>query len=201
MIDRGRFGSLRRAPFLLALGLSPVAALAWLGCSDDDKGGTASTAVVDPGGTYGAEVTVTVVGRGRVTTNVAGLDCPDNCFEKRIFANAAADGAAGGVALKAIPTPGIKFLGWKFEAEPIGSRGRGSDTCNPIKRAATVPAVGMNDLEITLPFGETDGTPPAGKETACTGFTKVPLVYRVTAQFEGAFPVVPDAGAAQWFTK
>ncbi len=163
--------------------MTAIAALAWTGCSDEpDEGG--GRVQVDPGGTHGAEITLTIKGRGRVTTNVPGLDCPSDCFTKHVFANAQADGAAGAIALKATPTSGSRFVGWSFSTDPIGSRGRGPASCNPVLRPGSEPAVNKWAREIELPYGETTGTPPAGQEGACSAFTKVPVVYNVTATFE-----------------
>jgi hypothetical protein len=183
---------IRRGAAAVILGTTPVAVLAWAGCSDDPAAG--GGAVVDPGGTHGAEIAITVRGRGRVTADVPGLDCPSDCFAKYVFSSASADGATGGVRLKASATPGFRFLGWSFDTESIGSRGRGPSYCNPIKRAATQPTVNASDPEITLPFGEVDGTPPEGQQTACSAYTKVPVLYRVTASFETDAPPVDDAG-------
>jgi hypothetical protein len=49
-------------------------------------------------------------------------------------------------------------------------------------------------LDLTLPFGETTGTPPKGQEDKCAAYTKVPLIYKVTAEFDPDFPAVPDGG-------
>jgi hypothetical protein len=170
----------------------PILALGWGGCSDDDeaKGGPV---YVDPGGTHGAEITLAIVGRGRVVSSTPGLDCPSDCFVKYIFPSATADGATGGIQLKAIPTPGLQFKGWTFDSEPIGTSGRGTDQCNPVKRPASNPGAG-NGLEITLPFGETTGSPPPGKEGACGTALKVPLAYKVTATFDSDLPSDIDGG-------
>jgi hypothetical protein len=172
-----------RHGLVVMLGLVPILAVAWsAGCSDSTDGGGGN--FVDPGGTFGAEITLTVTGRGRVTANIPGLDCPSDCFAKYIFPSATADGAAGGLTLKAQPTPGSSFKGWSFAAEPIGSAGRGPESCNPIKRPGSLPAVAAAALEISLPFGEVEGTPPAGKEAECAAYRKVPTVYKLTANFD-----------------
>ena len=139
-------------------------------------------------------LSVSVIGRGRVTANVPGLDCPSDCFAKYVFASAAADGAAGKVTLTATPTPGLKFKGWSFSTEPVGTRGRGPASCNPIMRAGSDPGVDPKGLTIDLPYGETTGAAPAGQEGACGAFTKVPVVYNITATFETEPPVDLDAG-------
>jgi hypothetical protein len=184
----------RRVAAVGVVGLSPIIALGWAGagCGDDDAAGGGGV-YVDPGGTYGAEFSVTIVGRGRVQTSLPGVDCPKNCFSKYVFSSATADGAAGGVSLKATPTPGSRFKGWSFQTEPVGSRGRGPDECNPVKRPGAQPAVDMNALEITVPFGEVAGTAPTGKEGQCAAYLKVPTVYKVTATFETDPPIL-EAG-------
>lgn len=189
-----RRGRIKRVAALAALGLTPIVALGWAGCSSDDEA-KASKASADPGGTFGAELTVSVKGRGRVTATVPGLDCPSDCFAKYIFESATADGAAGGVTLKAVPTPGSKFKGWVFDTEPVGSSGRGPEACNPLTRPGAQPSVNPSDLEITLPFGEVTGTPPAGREGTCANYTKVPVVYKITASFDTDPPPVVDSGA------
>jgi len=175
------------------MGITPVLALTWMGCSGDEPDGAGGPVYVDPGGTHGAEITLTIKGRGRVTTNVPGLDCPSDCFAKHVFASATADGAASKISLKATPTPGSRFAGWSFSTEPIGSRGRGPTHCNPVLRRGTDPGVDRTALEIELPYGETTGTSPAGQEGACSAFTTVPVVYVITATFD-TDPPVPDAG-------
>ena len=184
----------RRAAAIAAVGITPIIALAWAGCSDDEPGNLAGPAYVDPGGTHGAELTITVKGRGRVTTNLPGVDCPSDCFAKYVFASATADGAASKIALKAAPTPGTRFKGWSFSTDPVGSRGRGPANCNPVLRPGSDPGVDKSALEIELPYGETTGTPPAGQEGACSNYTKVPVVYNVTATFETDPPADLDGG-------
>lgn len=169
----------------------PTAALTFAGCSSDSKNGGDGHVTVDPGGTYGAEVAVTIRGRGRVITTIPGVSCPGDCFARFVFADRTQDGAAGGVTLKANPTPGVRFTGWKFEVASLGARGRGPSACNPIKRDSVAPAgIDPNALEITLPYGEVNGTAPVGLESTCTGYTSVPIAYNATATFEN---VIPDA--------
>ncbi|HVJ91868.1 MAG TPA: hypothetical protein VM580_18840, partial [Labilithrix sp.] len=155
---------------LAIVGLIPVVSLAWIGCSDDEPAGSGR---VDPGGTFGAEVTVTVIGPGRVKGSLPGVDCPTRCFAKYIFESARADGATSTIGLKATASRGAKFKGWTFSSEPIGTQGRGPDKCNPVLRAGTDPGVDKSAAEIELPYGETTGTPPAGQEGPCGGYTKV----------------------------
>jgi hypothetical protein len=188
---RARARRLRRIGTVAAVGLTPVIALAWAGCGDDDTP-NASISNVDPGGTWGAEVTVTIKGRGRVLSATPGVDCPGNCFTKYIFANQAADGGSGGLGLKAMATPGSRFTGWTFDTTtPIGSRGRGSPNCNPISRPGANASVDTNATDIVLPFGETQGTGPEGQ--SCAGQTTVPVVYNITANFDTP-PPPPEAG-------
>lgn len=172
-----------RAAAAVLLAAVPSAALAWAGCSSSESSGGDGRVTVDPGGTYGAEVTVTVIGRGRVTTNLAGVSCPGDCFSRFVFADRTQDGAAGGVSLEAISTPGARFAGWKFETTSLGARGRGPESCSPIKRDSTSPPVDLQSDEIVLPYGEVNGVAPAGQEAACGPFTAVPVAYNVTATF------------------
>ena len=173
----------RRAAVVLAFAVVPTAAVVWSGCSSSSSSGGGTRTAADPGGTYGAEVAITVVGRGRVISGLTGISCPSDCYGSFVFADRNQDGAAGGITLKAIPTKGVRFAGWKFDVIPVGTRGRGPDQCSPLTRnSASVPA-DLNALEITLPYGETAGTPPLGQEGACTGFTSVPVTYSVTATF------------------
>ena len=173
----------RRAAVVLAIAVLPTAAVVWSGCSSSSSSPGGSRTAADPGGTYGAEVAVTVVGRGRVISGLTGISCPDDCYGSFVFADRTQDGAAGGLTLKAIATKGVRFAGWKFAVIPVGARGRGPEVCSPLKRdSASVPA-DLNAAEITLPYGETAGTPPLGQEGACTGFTTVPVTYSITATF------------------
>lgn len=175
-----RKSRIRRLIGVTLIGVTPIAALIWAGCSDDESSAFGPT-YVDPGGTHGAEVSISVIGRGRVTANVPGVDCPSDCFAKYVFSSAGADGASGSVVLKATPTPNSRFKGWSFSTDPVGARGRGPESCNPVMRPGTDPAVDKNAAEIQLPYGEVAGTAPGA---ACGAYTKVPLVYNVTATFE-----------------
>lgn len=179
MLGRGA----RRLSVVLALGLAPIAAIAWMGCGDDDATVASGLGKPDPGGTWGAQLAISVVGRGHVSG--PKLDCPSTCFSTIVFPNNAADGATGGVTLKAEPPPGGRFLGWSFEPANLGGSGRGPDLCNPVMRAAAVPSVDPSATTITLPYGETDGTSPVGREAQCGAYKKVPLAYKVVATFSG----------------
>lgn len=185
-----------RLAVAVALGATPVAAaLLWSGCSDETS--IVGPTQVDPGGTFGAELSVVVVGRGRVLSSIPGINCPvatgqpGACFATLVFPNNAADGARDGVVLKAIPTPGTRFRGFRFEPTVLPTRGRGPDECNPISRAGAQPAVDPNAAEIKLDFGETQGSPPPGKEGLCVQYATVPYAYRVVATFED---ILPEAG-------
>jgi hypothetical protein len=166
--------------------------LVWAGCSSSSSGGGGS-ATVDPGGVYGAEISVKVVGRGNVSSKLPGIDCPNSCFKRYAFKSAADVGATTGVTLTAqVTSDKVRFAGWKLDATPLGTRGRGPDNCNPIVRDSTIAAVDTNAAEITLPFGTVQGRPPAGQEGACGGYTDVPTSYSITATFEDI--PIPDAG-------
>ncbi|WP_394828311.1 hypothetical protein [Pendulispora albinea] len=155
-----------------------------VGCSDEKNTN------IDSAGTFGAEVFVTVRGPGRVTTNGPGIDCPGQCAAKHVVA---ARGEESGLKLKAIPEPGASFRGWTFETTAVSSAGRGPSNCNPITRSAEPSSVSAGQLEITLPFGETTGAPPEGQESACQLHAKVPLAYRLVAEF-GPSGGLPDGG-------
>jgi hypothetical protein len=183
---------MRRAAFALAMFTFPIGAMAWIGCSSDSSSPSAIT-VADPGGTYGAEVQIVVSGRGSVQSAGGDIKCPGSCFAKYIFESAVADGATGGIALKAIPTQGASFKGWHFDTSPAGASGRGPDNCNPIQRPGSDPGA-TTQADVNLPFGQTNGTPPVGQEAACAAYTSVPLIYRLTATFDPDLPPV-DSGA------
>jgi hypothetical protein len=177
----------------VAIAVAPVAGLIGFGCSDDDPP-TIGMTTVDPGGTFGAEVQVRVVGRGRVSGNIpTSIDCPGDCYARYTFTSQSDKGAADGLTLKAISTPGARFVGWTFEAEQLGTRARGPDNCSPVKRATSQP--GNNDSpELKLSFGEVNGTAPPGQEGSCVGdLLKVPVAYKLVATFED-LPVPPEAG-------
>lgn len=177
---------------IAVLACAPLfAVLGAVGCSDDeDPVGMVS---VDPGGTYGAEVSLAVTGRGRViSTTGTTIDCPTKCYGRFVVDDSSSP--IQNVKLKAVPTPGARFLGWSFESEPLGTRGRGPDRCNPVSRPSVSPAVDPSALEITLPFGEVNGTPPTANAGECAANYAVPLAYRVVAKFESDVTIV-DAGA------
>lgn len=148
---------------------------------------------LDRGGTLGAEVAVTVVGRGRVTSTPLGVDCPSGCFARILLADEAIDGGTKGVTLVAEPTPGASFEGWSFEELDRGARARGPAACSPMTRKSVVPAVDATSRAISLAFGESIATPPRGREEECAGYTSVSIAYVVTATFADVIDVI-DAG-------
>jgi hypothetical protein len=161
-----------------------------MGCSSSSTSGP--PAPPDPGGTFGAEILVHVVGAGRVTSAPVSVDCPQACFQKFLFDSSTKNSQ---IALTAQPTTNWKFTGWTFNKTTSGTRGRGSDDCQPLTRA-TNDAPGGADLSaptIALASGETQGTPPKGKEGACGATGNVPLAYDLTATFV-PLPALPDAG-------
>ncbi|MCA9585495.1 MAG: hypothetical protein KC657_09065 [Myxococcales bacterium] len=182
-MKQGKQSARARAMGAVVAGCAVSSAMfAYAGCSSDET--KPGLAPVDPGETFGAEVTLEVVGPGRVLSKeFGGIDCPTSCFETFVFPNKDSRGVPG-ITLVAKPTEGVRFLGWKLDAAPTASRGRGPSSCQPITRAAATPAVNATALEITLPFGDTKGAPPPGQEAACAADSVVPVAYRVTATFE-----------------
>ncbi len=182
----------------LVLVVAPPAVRVASGCDD----AVDITAAPPPiaGSTFGAQINVRVVGRGRVTSelpvttlgggaqapaaSVSGIDCPGSCYvDARMDPDA--DGAAAGFTLKAVTTsPTIRFDGWTFDATtPLGVRGMGPDSCNPMSRPGVAPPVDLHAEAITLAYGVTHATPPAGAERACAAYTNVPIAYEITAHF------------------
>lgn len=176
----------------VAIAVAPVAGLIGFGCSDDDPSPIGMTSV-DPGGTFGAEISVRVVGRGRVTGSIpTSIDCPGKCYVRYTFDSPSARGAADGLGLKAVATNGARFVGWRFENEQLGTKAKGPDNCSPVKRATSQPG-DSNNAELKLTFGEVAGTAPAGQEGNCVGdLLKVPVAYKLVATFEDI--QVPEAG-------
>lgn len=185
-----------RAVTVATLVAGPIGALTVVGCSDDpSEQGMVS---VDPGNTYGAEVSLAIKGRGRVySTTGTSIDCPSKCYGRLVVDDRSAPGAPDSVTLKAVPTPGARFLGWSFESGELATRGKGPDPCNPVSRPTITPSVDTKALEITLPFGEVQGAPPSGA-AGCSSTYAVPLAYRVVAKFDESATLVeagpPDAG-------
>lgn len=168
----------------VVLACAPVAVMSAVGCSSSES--SQGMTSVDPGGTYGAEVSLAITGRGRVISTNAGnsIDCPSRCYGRLVLDDKSAPGAPQSVTLKAIPTPGARFLGWEFASDSLGTRGRGPDECNPVSRPAVSPQVDPTAAEITLPFGEVEGKPPAANAGQCSATYTVPLAYRVVAKFD-----------------
>ena len=153
----------RRAAVVLAIVVTPTAAVAWAGCSSSSSNGAGSRTSADPGGTYGAEVAVSVVGRGRVLASLPGLNCPSDCYGSFVFADRNQDGAAGGVTLKAIPTKGVRFAGWRFEVLSVGTRGRVEDLrrrhlgvhhLRPAHHRSPLVSSALHLLQLSQPSGE-----------------------------------------------
>jgi hypothetical protein len=162
--------------------------LASAACSSDD---VASGPELDLGPTFGAEISVTIRGRGRVTSTPAGIDCPSTCFGR--IAPPAADPEAGADAgapetfLLAAPTGGARFVGWSLEEGERGLRARGPAACSPMTRKSATPAIAAAEQVISLPFADVVGTPPKGHEAECVDFTTVPVAYVLTATFADDF--------------
>ncbi|HSO31802.1 MAG TPA: hypothetical protein VLT33_04785 [Labilithrix sp.] len=166
----------------LALLVTTAAAFAWPAC--DGAGGTPAKAEVDLGPTYGLEVTVAVRGRGRVVSEPAALDCPTRCFGRIVLRDPSFDGSAAGLTLGAEENVGSHFVGWTYEAVTLGVRARGPSQCSPMTRHTSVLPTPSATHFLSLAFGETEGTPPAGLEGECAPFTTVPVAYAITATFE-----------------
>ncbi|MEA2746437.1 MAG: hypothetical protein QOI41_580, partial [Myxococcales bacterium] len=169
---------LRLVAFALLLASTVVAILP--SCDSSE----AAPAEADPGGTYGAEISLSIIGRGRVTSSPSVVDCPSSCFARIVFASSSVDGGDGGITLIAQETSGAHFMGWSFADVDLGARGRGPSQCSPVTRKASVPAPVEHSTVVTVPFGETQGAPPRGHEEECAAFTSVSLAYAVTATFE-----------------
>jgi len=184
--------ALRRAALgALIVATSLVAMMsAWPSCDSEDP----ATSGGEPlGPTFGAEIALTVVGRGRVTSTPSGIDCPSTCFTRLVLADPSVDGGDGGISLVPTETVGAHFVGWTLAAVELGVRASGPSQCSPMTRKSTTLPVDSS-YALTVPFGETTGTPPRGREEECAAFTKVPVAYALTATFEEDFiPPGPDA--------
>jgi hypothetical protein len=190
--DRSARASRRHRHILVAalLGLVPITTLVGGGGCGVDDGDAFGPPYVAAGDPFGAEISVTVVGRGRVTTSLPGIDCPSSCFTKLFVPRSTTkDGATDSVTLRATPMAGARFVGWSFDPTPIGTRGGGPPTCNPVMRPGIIPP-GLDATQtvspayaLELPFGVQAGTLPDGSATSCSAFTEVPLLYNVTATF------------------
>ena len=186
------WSALRRAALgvlLLVMGMMAMMS-AWPACESPEP---AASGDVDPGPTFGAEIVLGIVGRGRVTSDPMGIDCPSSCFARVVLADPSVDGGDGGVTLSAIETSGAHFVGWTFAEADLGVRGRGPPECSPMTRKSATRSLDPSRV-ITVAFGETTGTPPRSREEACAAFTNVPVAYAVTATFEDDYvPPPPDA--------
>lgn len=168
----------------LALVLAAAGAGAWPACGSPDGAAGTKNAEVDPGPTFGVEVTVAIKGRGRVVSEPTALDCPSSCFARILLADPKIDGSDLGLALRAEPTIGSHFVGWTYESMDLGVRARGPAQCSPMKRSTLVLPAATGTTRLALHYGETAGTPPTGLEAECAGFTTVPVAYALTATFE-----------------
>jgi hypothetical protein len=141
-----------------------------------------SSASDDPIATTGAEVHVTVVGPGRVVSDVPGIDCPgESCFANLV---ALRNGSTRSVTLNAVADERSHFDGWTFDTwSPLGAPSRGPDTCSPVLRAGVQPAVDPHATQIVLPYGDVVGFPPSGTELTCASYRNVPVAYVATAKF------------------
>lgn len=188
------------AVILTGLALSTAAASAWSGCKEDEEGSGSDPSTVE---TYGAEVTVTVVGRGRVTGQPKGIDCPGTCFARIAFLPGAIDAAVTGISLAVEPGTFAHFVKWTFEAIPTAIKSFGPDSCSPLKRTSIIPA-GIDPLAyaITLPLGEGAADPPAGREKECATFARTAFSYVATATFadDGEDSGILDASAPPAFS-
>jgi len=156
------------------------------GCSSSSSNGPTTA---PPGGTFGALVTVHVVGGGRVHSSPAGVDCPGSCAHSFIF-DQATDGALAGVTLTAEGTAAWKFTGFTFNQVNVAGRGEGPAACQPITRPSSgpPPGVGVNAATMTLPPAEVSGTSEAEGGAFCGAYTKLPAAYDITATFVSTMP-------------
>ncbi len=174
---------------------------AWTACGTSDRA-QSLRADVDPGPTFGLEITVAIKGRGRVVSSPSVIDCPSDCFARIVLADPTVDGARGGLALSAEATNGAHFAGWSYDLIEVGTRARGPSQCSPMSRSTAAPPVIAGSSQLALQYGETKGTPPVGLEAECADFTSVPVAYALTATFldedSGVLPLA-DAGIEQLF--
>lgn len=192
-MQRHPSGHRRLVAFAPIAAIAPMVAVAatgaWPACVE--KSASPGSSDFDPGPTFGAEISVTVVGRGRVTSNDGSIDCPSKCFAGVLVDDPTKDGAAPGVVLLTEPSFGVHFAGWKLEEVPLGVRARGPSQCSPMTRMSSLVPVTPQSTVLQLEFGETNGTPPRGHEDECEPFKRVPVAYVLTATFAESFA---DAG-------
>jgi hypothetical protein len=173
-----------------ALLVAAIAAGAGPACKSDSD---ASADEADGRAAIGADISVSVRGRGRITSGDGIIDCPGKCFARAVRGDtdsAAPDrGSHRGSGPTSVPLvyqadDGAHFAGWKVEEAPMGVHVAGPSDCSPMTRVSTTPSFLPLNPVLVLPFGETDGSPPAGHETECANVRTVPLAYVVTATFE-----------------
>ena len=167
------------AALVLALAAGVTTAVAACDSSSDPVAST-----LDPGPTFGIEVTVSVLGNGRVVSLPSGIDCPSSCFARITSADRVFDGSDLGLSLTPAAGIGAHFVGWTAQPLVSGTRARGPAECSPMKRNALGPPIGPIGDTIELPYGETQGTPPKGQAAKCADYTTVPVAYAVVATFE-----------------
>lgn len=152
---------------------------AWLGC----EWAREQTPEVREA-TWGAEVIVSIAGKGSIVSTESGIRCPEICYG-RIVSNLAAEAAPRSITLRATPDPGYRFARWEADGARVAGNGPGPSECNPVRRPALTPDLG-SAAEVTLPFGEVDGYPPPGMSEKCVRYSRVPVAYNLTAVFESA---------------
>lgn len=159
---------LRVVPFALATGAA---------C-----GGTAPSRP-PPERSWGAEVVVTVRGRGRVTAfGEPEISCPGRCAGE-VVPPPGVSAPPVAITLHSIPEAGHRLVRWETEGVPVDSTTGAPPECNPIRRRAETPELG-NGEDATLPFGDVVGSAPEGRSETCVDYIRVPLAYSVTAVFE-----------------
>gem|GEM_PF-7082064 len=131
--------------------------------------------------TYGIELSVTVRGDGRVTSDRGDIACPGSCGARLTYASAS--DAPHVVRLVARPEPGHRFVRWEFDTGRVPTIGLGPEECSPVRRAALRPEIDVTAAGIGLALGEVDGLSPIGRAESCAAFSRVPVVYVPTAVF------------------
>ncbi len=177
---------MRRLTVLAVLALPSGMYLQTAGCSSSSS---IAPTTAPPGGTFGALVTVHVVGGGRVYSQPTGVDCPGSCAHSFIF-DQGTDGALSGVRLTAEGTLAWKFAGFTFNQVSVASRGEGPGSCQPISRQSSPAPAGVDtsSLSMTLPPAEVTGTSEAEGGAFCSSYTRIPAAYDVTATFVSTSP-------------
>lgn len=169
-----------RRPFLASFTLRTLAPLALAmgaACGGDEASRP------PPERSWGAEVVLTVRGRGRVTSfGEPGLSCPGRCAGK-VVPPPANSTAPVAITLHSIAEEGHHLVRWETEGAIVDSSTRVPPECNPIRRRTETPELG-NSEDATLPFGDLAGSAPEGRFDTCVDYIRVPLAYSVTAVFE-----------------